>query len=56
MSWFVGLDWATRDHAVCVVGEHGAVVARFTVTHNASGMSDLVARLENPEMGAETRV
>jgi hypothetical protein len=45
MMYFVGLDWAAREHAVCVVDERGAVVTRFTAAHTTSGMEDLVARL-----------
>jgi hypothetical protein len=40
MHYFVGLDWAAREHAVC-----GAVVAQFTVAHTAAGMRELAARL-----------
>lgn len=45
MRYFVGLDWASREHAVCAVDEKGAVKARFTVEHTAAGMADLAARL-----------
>jgi len=45
MRYFVGLDWASREHAVCAVDEKGAVKARFTVEHTAAGMSDLAERL-----------
>ncbi len=45
MTYFVGLDWAAHEHAVCVVDGRGAVVDRFTVGHTAVGMTELVARL-----------
>lgn len=45
MQYFVGLDWAAREHAVCVVDERGAVVTQFTVAHSAAGMNELAARL-----------
>jgi len=45
MTYFVGLDWAAHEHAVCVVDERGAVVTRFTVTHTAAGMAELSTRL-----------
>ena len=45
MTYFVGLDWAARERAVCVIDDRGAVVARYTVAHTAAGMTDLVARL-----------
>ena len=47
MCFFVGLDWAAREHAVCVVDERGAIVAQFTVSHSATGMTDLIGQLEN---------
>lgn len=56
MMYFVGLDWATREHAVCVVDERGAVVTRFTAAHTTSGMADLVARLTKLAPAPELRV
>ena len=56
MTYFVGLDWATREHAVCAVDERGAVVARFTVAHSAAGMTDLMARLTRLAPPAELRI
>src|SRR5215469_3401394 len=40
-----GIDWASADHAVCVVDAGGAVVSRFTAAHTAEGLRMLVARL-----------
>jgi len=45
MSYFVGLDWAANEHAVCVVDDRGVVVARFVVPHTAAGMTALTSRL-----------
>jgi transposase len=56
MTFFVGLDWAAREHAVCVVDERGAVIARFTIAHTAAGMTDLVARLTKLAPPTELRV
>jgi transposase len=42
---FVGLDWASREHAVCVIDASGAVRDRFDVTHDAAGLRELVTRL-----------
>ena len=56
MTYFVGLDWAAREHAVCVVDERGAVVARFTVAHTAAGMTDLAARLVKLAPAPELRI
>ena len=40
-----GIDWASADHAVCVVGGAGEVVSRFSVEHSAEGLRALVSRL-----------
>jgi transposase len=40
-----GVDWAKDDHAVCVVGEQGQVLDRFTVAHTAAGLKKMAARL-----------
>jgi hypothetical protein len=56
MQYFVGLDWAAREHAVCVVDGRGAVVAQFTVAHTAVGMADLAARLAKLAPAAELRI
>jgi len=40
-----GIDWATTDHAVSVVGADGAQLQRFTVAHTAAGLRTLVRRL-----------
>lgn len=45
MRYFVGLDWASREHAVCAVDDKGAVKTRFTVEHSAAGMTELAERL-----------
>jgi transposase len=40
-----GIDWASADHAVCVVDAEGKVTNRFTVEHTAAGLAELVRRL-----------
>lgn len=40
-----GLDWAKDDHAVCILSPGGEVIDRFTITHTASGLRRLVAKL-----------
>jgi transposase len=40
-----GIDWASADHAVCVVDASGEVVSRFSVAHTAEGLRALVQRL-----------
>lgn len=56
MTYFVGLDWASKEHAVCVVDERGAVVTRFMALHGATGLEQLVARLTKVAAPSELRV
>jgi transposase len=43
--FFVGIDWAARTHAVCVLDATGRQVAAFTTEHTAAGFTALVRRL-----------
>jgi transposase len=43
--FFVGIDWAAKTHAVCVLDSLGRQVAAFTVEHTAAGFAKLAARL-----------
>jgi transposase len=45
MRMFVGLDWASAEHAVCVLDERGQVCARLTAPHSATGLTALLAQL-----------
>lgn len=56
MRYFVGLDWASREHAVCVLDQAGTIAERFTVAHTADGMADLARRLTKRGTPAELRV
>ena len=40
-----GIDWASADHAVCVVDMAGRVRDRFTAAHDRAGIAALIARL-----------
>jgi transposase len=42
---FVGIDWASQTHAVCVLDDAGAKRASFQVGHTADGLDQLIARL-----------
>lgn len=42
---FVGLDWATQEHAVCVIDAAGQVLERFVVHHDRDGLGELLRRL-----------
>ncbi len=56
MRYFVGLDWAAREHAVCVVDGRGAVVVRFTVAHSVSMISKKRGNLDRlPSLAGKSR-
>lgn len=40
-----GVDWAKDDHVICVAGDQGEVLERFTVRHDAAGLRQMAARL-----------
>lgn len=40
-----GIDWASEEHAVCVLDDGGRAVDRFTIAHSAEGFDRLAARL-----------
>ncbi|MGH8919656.1 MAG: IS110 family transposase [Actinomycetes bacterium] len=43
--FFVGIDWAAKTHAVCVLDAAGQSVAAFTTEHTAAGFTGLVRRM-----------
>jgi hypothetical protein len=48
---FAGIDWASTDHAVCVIDAAGAVLWRHTVAHSRAGLARLTARLSELGVG-----
>jgi len=42
---FVGIDWADREHEVCILDQEGTELARFRVPHNRQGFKDLKQRV-----------
>jgi transposase len=44
-QFFVGIDWAATEHAVCVLDQTGRKVAAFTIEHTAAGFARLADRL-----------
>lgn len=40
-----GVDWAKDDHVICVVGDQGEVLDRFSVTHDSPGLKRMATRL-----------
>lgn len=44
-EWFVGIDWASEEHAVHVMDVGGRKVKAFMIRHSRDGFEQLVARL-----------
>lgn len=43
--FFVGIDWAATEHAVCVLDHTGGKIAAFTIEHTKAGFTRLATRL-----------
>jgi transposase len=55
-EWFVGIDWATDAHDVCIVDPSGRIVARAEVPHTAVGLQAFVDSLLRRAQGDPTRL
>jgi transposase len=55
-TWFVGIDWASTAHEVCVVDHEGRIVERVTVKHDAVSLQAFVDRLLTRTAGDPARV
>jgi len=42
---FVGIDWADREHEICIIDHEGAELVRFRVPHNRQGLETLKERI-----------
>jgi transposase len=51
MRRFAGIDWASADHAVCVIDEHAKVLHRAMVAHTRQGLAELVGTLRKLAKG-----
>ena len=56
MRLHAGLDWGAAGHAICVIDERGAVLARLECPHTAAGLADLLAQLRRLAPPAELSV
>jgi transposase len=45
LRYFVGIDWASTKHDVCVLDPPGQVLSHFEISHSAEGLSELIRRL-----------
>src|SRR5689334_16960995 len=56
MPFYVGIDWASERHAVCVLDRTGRRRWQVTVAHSAAGLADLVRRLKRLAPPGQIRV
>src|ERR1700675_1033066 len=54
--WFVGVDWATEAHQVCVLDAEGGVVGERSVAHSGTGLAELCRWLLEIGAGEATTV
>ena len=40
-AWFVGIDWGSEKHQVCVLDQQGAVVGERSFPHSGAGLAEL---------------
>src|SRR5437867_10190038 len=53
-AWYVGIDWASESHQVCVLDAAGARVGERSFEHTGPGLADLADwLLERPGEFAE---
>ena len=45
MERFAGIDWASEEHALCVVDESGERLAGEFHAHDEAGIRELIARM-----------
>jgi hypothetical protein len=55
-QWFVGIDWGTQSHQVCVLDTTHQCVGRRTVEHGGTGLAQLAMWLTDLAAGDPTRV
>jgi transposase len=56
MAVYGGLDWASKEHAVCVVDGDGTVAFQRMTPHTDNGLTDLVKRLGRIAPAEEIRI
>src|SRR6266700_4170169 len=45
-----GIDWATADHAACVIDMAGRVTGRFSAAHDKAGIATIITRLRRSKV------
>lgn len=44
-SWFIGIDWATEEHAVCITDDAGKVLGERVFPHSGTGIAEMCSWL-----------
>lgn len=56
MPYYVGIDWAQAEHAVCVIDDGGRVRLQNAVRHSAEGIAQLIGSLRRLAEPGELRI
>lgn len=56
VQWYAGIDWASREHQVCLTDASGQVLEERVYAHSGEGLSELTARLLAQAEGEPSRV
>jgi hypothetical protein len=40
-GWFVGVDWGSEKHQVCILDQHGTIVGERNFPHGGAGLAEL---------------
>ena len=54
--WFVGIDWASQTHEICILDREGGICARQQVAHTATALQAFVDALLTRAHGDPTTV
>jgi hypothetical protein len=55
-EWFVGIDWGSQQHQVCVLDRDRQVVGERVVTHDGSSFAQLATGLLTLSEGQPQRI
>src|SRR5438876_7748661 len=55
-EWFVGIDWGSQQHQVCVLDRNRRLVGERTVDHDGASLAQLAAWLWTVSAGQPQRV
>lgn len=56
VHWFVGIDWATQSHSVCLLDAEGRRVAQHEFAHGGAGLTELRDWLLEKTMAAPGQI